>query len=71
MTTKELARRYRKIDYDGRGNLITNENQILSELNALLRDELIKFKKWNVNTNPSKVLDTLKPEEIIDEYLKS
>lgn len=76
MTTKEFANKYGwtsrlKKGYRGILEKVDNRDECLSDLNALIRDELIKFKDYVNDTfcegNISNILDT----EDIDEYLKS
>jgi hypothetical protein len=46
------------------------KKDILSDLNALLRNELIKYDKW-CESQSTAVLILLNTEELVDKYLKS
>jgi hypothetical protein len=53
---------------DGQPHIISNN--FLSDLNALLRAELIKYDKW-CESQSTAALILLSTEELVDKYLKS
>jgi hypothetical protein len=72
LTKDEFAEKYCQ-EWDAKYGWIKSDcvyDNILSDLNALLRNELIKYDKW-CESQSTAVLILLNTEELVDKYLKS
>ena len=69
MTKEEFVEKYKYGIDPVYGNIVNKKEECLSDLNALLRSELIKHEVWNMGGNLIEDVNELATLSV-DEYLK-